>query len=336
MKSIAMPPVSHEAPFHQAVRHPTRPVRTFRANTPRVFTVEMRVEELARRAGIRVDTVRYYQSRGLLPLPVEAAGWRCTTRSTCDAWSGCAPCRPRASPSRRSPGCSPASSMLPTRHSSGALAGEVLSNAGGDLLDLETLAERTGVPAQILLAVEQEGLLVPRRVGDSEGYTEDDVAVARAGLVLLEWGLPLSELLDLAHAHDQAMRAVAERAVGLFDTYVRIVWRRAGRRSQGPQARRGIRGVASRHRHSRQPPLHPCASVSRARPHRARREPDRATSGQGLRRARCGQMKAASPDRRTGPLTMVRGPRDRSSSEEKRKGRWCGRCSIRSPPATTL
>lgn len=31
--------------------------------------MEYRVEELARLAGVRIDTVRYYQSRGLLPPP---------------------------------------------------------------------------------------------------------------------------------------------------------------------------------------------------------------------------------------------------------------------------
>ena len=32
--------------------------------------MEYRVEELAATAGVRVDTVRFYQSRGLLPAPV--------------------------------------------------------------------------------------------------------------------------------------------------------------------------------------------------------------------------------------------------------------------------
>jgi DNA-binding transcriptional MerR regulator len=109
----------------------------------------------------------------------------------------------------------------------GALTGEVLQNSPGDLVELDELAERSGVPAGILRAVEQVGLLVPRQVGDREGYTEDDVAVARAGLVLLEWGLPLTELLDLARKHDEAMRDVAERAVKMFDSYVRTP-RRSG------------------------------------------------------------------------------------------------------------
>ncbi len=183
--------------------------------------MEMRVEELARRAGIRVDTVRYYQSRGLLPLPRRSGRvalydddhLRCLERVRSLQAKGFT----LATIARVLSGELDAADQALV----GALAGEVLSSAGGELLDLETLAERTGVPAGILRAVEHEGLLVPRRVGDKEGYTEDDVAVARAGLVLLEWGLPLTELLDLARAHDRAMRAVAERAVGMFDTYVR-------------------------------------------------------------------------------------------------------------------
>lgn len=190
----------------------------------------MRVEELARRAGVRVDTIRYYQSRGLLPAPrrsgrvalydeehlrslervraLQAKGFTLTTIAR--VLSGELDAADQA--------------LV------GALAGEVLQQTGGELIDLETLADRTGVPAGILKAVEREGLLVPRRVGDTEGYTEDDVAVARAGLVLLEWGLPLPELLDLARAHDNAMRQVAERAVEMFDTYVRMSGRSEGAR----------------------------------------------------------------------------------------------------------
>jgi DNA-binding transcriptional MerR regulator len=181
----------------------------------------MRVEELARRAGVRVDTVRYYQSRGLLPSPrrsgrvalyddehlrvlervrtLQAKGFTLQTIARVLAGE-----------------LDDADQALV-----GALAGEGLRHGGGELLDLEELAERTGVPSGILRAVEHEGLLVPRRVGDRVGYTEDDIAVARAGLVLLEWGLPLGELLELARRHDESMRAVAESAVEMFDRYVR-------------------------------------------------------------------------------------------------------------------
>jgi DNA-binding transcriptional MerR regulator len=184
--------------------------------------MEMRVEELARRAGVRVDTIRYYQSRGLLPAPRRSGRvalyddehLRSLERVRALQTKGFS----LATIARVLSGELDAADQALV----GALAGEALQATGGELLDLEELADRTGVPAGILKAVEQEGLLVPRRVGDKVGYTEDDVQVARAGLVLLEWGLPLPELLGLARAHDNAMRQVAEKAVDMFDRYVRM------------------------------------------------------------------------------------------------------------------
>ena len=89
------------------------------------------------------------------------------------------------------------------------------------LLTIEDLAVETGVPLALLKAVEAEGLLVPRRVGQHHRYTGEDVAAARAGLLLLEWGIPLSALLDLARRHHEATEAVAREAVSLFSTYIR-------------------------------------------------------------------------------------------------------------------
>ena len=182
----------------------------------------MRVEELARRAGVRVDTIRYYQSRGLLPAPRRSGRVALYDDEHLRSLERVRALQAKgftlATIARVLSGELDAADQALV----GALAGEGLQATDGDLLDLDELADRTGVPAGILKAVEQEGLLVPRRIGDKVGYTEDDVQVARAGLVLLEWGLPLPELLDLARAHDNAMRQVAERAVDMFDTYVRM------------------------------------------------------------------------------------------------------------------
>lgn len=184
--------------------------------------MEMRVEELARRAGVRVDTIRYYQSRGLLPAPRRSGRVALYDDEHLRSLERVRALQAKgftlATIARVLSGELDAADQALV----GALAGESLRATGGELLDLDELADRTGVPSGILKAVEQEGLLVPRRVGDKVGYTEDDVQVARAGLVLLEWGLPLPELLNLARAHDNAMRQVAERAVDMFDTYVRM------------------------------------------------------------------------------------------------------------------
>jgi DNA-binding transcriptional MerR regulator len=104
---------------------------------------------------------------------------------------------------------------------------------GGPVFTLAELAAETGVPLALLKAVEAEGLLVPRRVGGRERYTAEDVAASKAGLLLLEWGVPLSALLDLARRHHEATEEVARRAVALFSTHVRGPLRRASRSAEG-------------------------------------------------------------------------------------------------------
>jgi hypothetical protein len=77
------------------------------------------------------------------------------------------------------------------------------------------------VTPALLEAIEREGLWVARKIDGVAYYSAGDVAVVSAGLQLLEAGLPLSELLALAREHDQAMRAIARRAVDMFLDFVR-------------------------------------------------------------------------------------------------------------------
>jgi DNA-binding transcriptional MerR regulator len=167
-----------------------------------------------------VDTVRFYQARGLLPAPrragrvafygeehqgrlerirdLQAKGLTLATiRRLLDGELDAAD-----------------EALVTALVAPSAAAGV---GGPGDVLTLEQLAERSGIPQPILDAVVREGLLVPRR----GGYDVADVEVAKAGLALLSHGLPMPELLDLARQHNNAMRAVAEQAVALFDAHVR-------------------------------------------------------------------------------------------------------------------
>jgi DNA-binding transcriptional MerR regulator len=197
----------------------------------------MRVQELAERAGIRVDTVRYYQARGLLDPP---------RREGRVAWYSASHFeRLRQVKDLQAKGLSLGviSRVLSGELDSadtelaGALARSSLPGGAETLMSLEQLAEATGVPVAILEALAREGLLVPHRglgpapigsrsdasreAGLLVGYTPEDVVVARAGLALLEWGLPLPELLALAREHHAAVLQVAKHAVELFDRFVR-------------------------------------------------------------------------------------------------------------------
>jgi DNA-binding transcriptional MerR regulator len=89
--------------------------------------------------------------------------------------------------------------------------------------DLDALADLVGSPRALLEAVADAGLLVPHHV-DASGiarYSAADVEAVRAGLALLDAGLPLSELLELAGHTDAAVGDIAERAVEAFLRFVR-------------------------------------------------------------------------------------------------------------------
>jgi DNA-binding transcriptional MerR regulator len=103
-----------------------------------------------------------------------------------------------------------------------ALAGPVPGEEQNEeFLTVDELAERIGVSPALIHAIERENLLVPRMHDGVPQYTSADAAAASAGLTLLETGLPLSELLDLAREHNQSARRTAERAVEMFDEHVR-------------------------------------------------------------------------------------------------------------------
>ncbi|HWW54168.1 MAG TPA: MerR family transcriptional regulator, partial [Acidimicrobiales bacterium] len=187
--------------------------------------MDYRVEELARRADTSVDTIRYYQAKGLLPPP---------RREGRVAWYEEAHLERLArirSLAARGLTLATIGRLLEGELDAAdeALAAAVASPAGGvELLTLEELAERTSIPLALLQAVSREGLLVARRQDGQSWFTTEDVAIAAAGLKLLEAGLPLPEVLDLARRHDAAMRDVAERAVALFDDHIRQPLRTSG------------------------------------------------------------------------------------------------------------
>jgi DNA-binding transcriptional MerR regulator len=178
---------------------------------------EQRVEDLARVAGISVDTIRFYQKRRLLPPP---------RREGRVAWYG--PEHAERIGRIRDLQQRGLSLALIRRLLDGELdatdvrlAAAVADETRDELLTLAELAARAEVPEALLAAVAREGLLVAQHRDGVDRYAAHDVDVVRAGLALLEAGLPLDELLALAHRQHTMTRAIAEEAVAMFDTNVR-------------------------------------------------------------------------------------------------------------------
>jgi len=186
----------------------------------------LRVEDLAQLADVSVDTIRFYQKRRLLPAPA---------REGRVAWYGPEHVE-RLARIRE----------LQAHGLTLALIGRVVSgdldatdaplaiavadaDAREEFLSLGDLAERAGIPVELLEAVAREGLLVPRVHDGEERYTASDIAIVRAGLSMLETGFPLPDLLALARQHNESTREIAEQAVALFDQYVRTPLRESDR-----------------------------------------------------------------------------------------------------------
>ena len=94
-------------------------------------------------------------------------------------------------------------------------------NPGERLLTLSELAEASNFSTALLEVVIREGFLTPVTEEPEPLFEVSDADSLKAGLALVEAGLPLGELLDLARQTDTAMRPIAEQAIEVFARYVR-------------------------------------------------------------------------------------------------------------------
>jgi DNA-binding transcriptional MerR regulator len=186
-----------------------------------VSVVRYRVDQLAAACDVSVDTVRFYQSRGLLPQPVREGrvAWYDDEHLE----------RIRRIRELQRKGLTLAAIARVVdgdrKPSDADLAAAVSIAREGDgspaTMTPDDLAAVSGVPASLIQAVEREGIAIGRRVDGELRYSAADAEMVRTALRLLEFGLPVGDLLALARDTDQALRALAARAVDLFDAHVR-------------------------------------------------------------------------------------------------------------------
>jgi len=180
--------------------------------------MEYRVEQLAAAARLPVDTLRFYQSRGLLPAPrregrialYEDLHLERLTRIRSLQQQGFSLSQIQRVLDR------------PPGHSAEPLIAALLEeSAGGRTLSRAELAAESGLPEALIAAAEHAGLFEPVVVDGESRFAEADLAMARAGLMLLEAGIPLRELLDLASRHARNVQETSDAAIDLFDASIR-------------------------------------------------------------------------------------------------------------------
>jgi DNA-binding transcriptional MerR regulator len=180
--------------------------------------MEYRVEQLAAAAQIPVDTLRLYLARGLRPAPrregriavYEDLHLERLTRIRTLQQQGFS--------------LSQIQRVLeqPAGGSEEPLLTALLEESVGErTLSREAFAAESGMPEVMILAAERAGLFEPVVVAGEPHFVEADLGMARAGLTLLEAGIPLQELLELSTRHAQNVQAACDAAIELFDASIR-------------------------------------------------------------------------------------------------------------------
>jgi DNA-binding transcriptional MerR regulator len=183
-----------------------------------VTATRIRIAELSARTSVSVDTIRFYQKRRLLDPPVrdgriawyddshlmrlreirslQDQGLPLAVIGTLDAVAE------SSSPLRRA--LANARTATPERR-----------------ISIAEAAARAGLSVTAVQAAIDAGLIDARAGSDGGTIHESDVVALEAGAELLEAGIPIGSLIELAVTFDSAAREVADRAADLFDTHVR-------------------------------------------------------------------------------------------------------------------
>jgi len=183
-----------------------------------ITAMDYTVGELATASGLSVDTIRYYQSRGLLD-PPRREGRR-------GVYGDSHLQRLRRIRDLASQGLSldVIGRLLESGADSvdGRLLQAVEAARSSRQLTLAELSAETGVPEALLRSAEAAGLWGAEAGPDGEArYDESDAELVRLGLAVLESGLPLDRLLAIATEHARNVEATVDKAIDLFNDAVR-------------------------------------------------------------------------------------------------------------------
>ncbi len=183
---------------------------------------EFRVDELAEQAGVSVDTIRFYQGRGLLQPPrregrivlYNAEHLKRLRRIRALNRDGL----PLALIKRvlDEPQGDPIEGV-----DERLLSALAKQSVGKRLYTRRELIHEAQIPDPMITAVQGAGLIEPVRIEGKFFYNEADLQMLRAGLLMIDAGLPLARLVALATDHAKFTEEIAERAIDLFDRFIR-------------------------------------------------------------------------------------------------------------------
>lgn len=174
------------------------------------------MEEIAKQAGITVELLRSYQSRGLLPPPRHEGRVAIYETTHLERLRLIRDLKKRGYSLRM---VERILDKRPAIADPGEIDAEL--DTEEEMLSLAEVADRTRVPTAILRSLEASGVLRPRRFGNQRRYTKADVRAVRMLLGLIGGGLPMEDFMRVATIQLHAAEEVAAGAAELFMKYGR-------------------------------------------------------------------------------------------------------------------
>ena len=169
---------------------------------------DWRIDELAQRAGVAVDTIRYYQREGLLPSGERSGRTRRFGPEHLERLE-----RIRALQSRRF--SLAAIRALLERDDPGALAGLLIGSEEATY-DHDELLETAGVDAAFVRDLTEAGLLRDPAEHGRSAYDADDVNVLRAFADLGRLAIPDRALVEVGRIYADGLDQIQRRLVEVF------------------------------------------------------------------------------------------------------------------------
>src|SRR5581483_2632127 len=175
-----------------------------------------RIDDLARRADLTVDTIRYYQREGLLP-PAERVG-----RANLYGPEHLERLERIKELQGRRLSLAACRALLAEHRE--ALVEGIFGDGGGGSYSRDELVDRSGIDPTLADALQEIGLLRDPAEFGRDAYDGEDLDVLRTMAELSRLGLPARFLVELARIYAEGIEATQRNVVELFTTGGALNW----------------------------------------------------------------------------------------------------------------
>ena len=176
-----------------------------------------RIDDLAHRAGVTVDTVRYYQREGLMPEGQRSGRVKLYGPAHLERLDRIRDLQGRGF------------SLAAIRNLIGAgrqhlVDGIFADRDAGVTYSLEDLVERSGINPELCVAIRSGGLLRDPAEYGRDAYDGEDLDLVRTMAELHAMGIPTPALVEMGRLYAQGVEAMQRAVVDLFTTGGTLAW----------------------------------------------------------------------------------------------------------------